>query len=175
MISGFSGSELALDLDDVENHIRVPPSHLSDSAFLAENGLSSSRLFNADSEISSSSTDIKVLSALARAGTPLSSTPPDGTEYTSYQILLRHCRIRGTPRRRFWNYRASLVPVPLYSSGGANDVPPSLKEEEVPIKNPYAMPRTRPRSRLSRPSARHPRRDTISSVRSSLYDAADRA
>ena len=82
MISGFSGSELALDLDDVENHIRVPPSHLSDSAFLAKNGLSSSRLFNADSEISSSSTDIKVLSALAHAGTPLSSTPPDGTEST---------------------------------------------------------------------------------------------
>ena len=37
------------------------------------------------------------------------------------------------------------------------------------------MPRPRPRSRLSRPSAQHPRRDTISSVRSSLYDAADRA
>ena len=44
-------------------------------------------------------------------------------EYTSYQRLLRHWWIRGTPlcvRGRFWNYRTSLVPVPLYASGGAN-------------------------------------------------------
>ena len=35
MIARFNVSELALDLDDVEDHIRVPRSHLSDSAFLA--------------------------------------------------------------------------------------------------------------------------------------------
>ena len=39
MISRFNDSELALDLDDVEDHIRVPRSHLSDSAFLTENSI----------------------------------------------------------------------------------------------------------------------------------------
>jgi hypothetical protein len=84
--------------------------------------VSSSRLFNADSEISSPPSNIKVLSSVAHAGTPLSSTPPDGTEYTTYQRL-HHWRFRGTPfrvRRHLCNYRASLVPVPFYPSGGAN-------------------------------------------------------
>ena len=122
MISRFNDSELALDLDEVEDHIRVPRSHLSDSAFLTENRLSSSRLFNADSELSSPPIDIKVPSSVAQAGIPPSSTPPDGTEYTTYQRL-HHWRFRGTPfrvRLHLCNYRASLVPVPFYPSGGAN-------------------------------------------------------
>ncbi|KAH9990063.1 hypothetical protein BJV77DRAFT_963635 [Russula vinacea] len=114
MISRFNDSELALDLDEVEDHIRVPRSHLSDSAFLTENRLSSSRLFNADSELSSPPIDIKVPSSVAQAGIPLSSTPPDGTE-------------------------ASLVPVPFYPAAertSFHDVPPSPKEEEVPTADP---------------------------------------
>jgi hypothetical protein len=47
-----------------------------------------------------------------------------------------------------------------------HDVPSSPKEEEVPTADPYAMPCARSRSRSSRLPARHPRRDTISSVRS---------
>src|SRR6266849_3603006 len=78
MISRFNGSELALDLDDVDDHIRVPPTHLPDAADPTENDLPSSRLFDADAEILSSPTEIKGPSSLAHAGTPLSSTPPDG-------------------------------------------------------------------------------------------------
>ena len=46
-----------------------------------------------------------------------------------------------------------------------HDVPSSPKEEEVPTADPYAMPCARSRTRSSRLPARHPRRDTISSVR----------
>ena len=179
MISRFNDSELALDLDDVEDHIRVPRSHLSDSAFLTENRLSSSRLFNADSELSSPPIDIKVPSSVAQAGIPLSSTPPDGTEYTTYQRL-HHWRFRGTPfrvRRHLCNTERHSSPYPSTPAAertSFHDVPPSPKEEEVPTADPYAMPCARSRSRSSRLPARHPRRDTISSVRLSLYDAADR-
>ena len=181
MISRFNGSELALDLDDVEDHIRVPRSHLSDSAFLPES-LSSSRLFNADSVISSSPTDIKVPSSVAHAGTPLSSTPPDGTESTpltkdysatggSEAPLSAYAVVSGTTERRSFPYHST----PAAGRTSFHDVPPSPKEEEVPTEDFYAIPRARSRSRSSRLPARHPRRDTISSVRSSLYDAADRA
>jgi hypothetical protein len=181
MISRFNGSELALDLDDVEDHIRVPRSHLSDSAFLPES-LSSSRLFNADSVISSSPTDIKVPSSVAHAGTPLSSTPPDGTESTpltkdysatggSEAPLFAYAVVSGTSERRSFPYHST----PAAGRTSFHDVPPSPKEEEVPTEDFYAIPRARSRSRSSRLPARHPRRDTISSVRSSLYDAADRA
>jgi hypothetical protein len=182
MISRFNGSELALDLEDVED-IRIPPSHLLDSAFLTRNDLSSTRLFNADSEISSSPTDIKVPSATAHAGTPLSSTPPDGTESTpltkdysatggSEAPLAAYAVVSATERRSF-PYHST--PAAERTSFHDVTVPPSPKEEEVPTEDFYATPRPRSRSRSSRLPARHPRRDTISSVRSSLYDAADRA
>jgi hypothetical protein len=184
MISRFNGSELALDLDDVEDHIRVPPSHhhVSDSAFLTENGLSSTRLFSADSEITSSPTDIKVPSPMVHAGTPLSSSPPDGTESTpltkdysatggSEAPLSAYAVVSGTTERRSFPYHST----PSAGRTSFHDVPPSPKEEEVPTEDFYAIPRARSRSRSSRLPARHPRRDTISSVRSSLYDAADRA
>lgn len=180
MISKFNGSELALELEDVEDHIRVPPSHLPRSAFSTGNSLPSPRLFNVDSEILSSPTDIKRAST-SHAGTPLSSTPPDATEGTP--LTKDYCATGGSEaplaayagdsaaERRSYSYR----PTPDARRTSFYDLPPSPKEEEVPTEDPYVMPRPRSRSRSSRVGARLPRRDTVSSVRSSLYEAADRA
>ena len=180
MISRFNGSELALELEDVEDHIRVPPSHVPRSAFSTGNSLPSPRLFNVDSEILSSPTDIKRTST-SHAGTPLSSTPPDATEGTP--LTKDYCAIGGSEaplaayagdsaaERRSYSYR----PTPDARRTSFYDLPPSPKEEEVPTEDPYVMPRPRSRSRSSRVGARLPRRDTVSSVRSSLYEAADRA
>ena len=181
MISRFNGSELALDLEDVEDHIRVPPCHIPDSAHPIENGLPSSRLFDADAENLSSPTEIKDPSDLAHAGTPLSSTPPDGVEGTSLNkdysatggsgAPLSAYSVVSTPAER----RSFLYdPAPMDETS-FHDVPPSPKEEEIPTEDTYAVPRPRSRSRSSRVSRGPRRRDTISSVRSSMYEAADRA
>jgi hypothetical protein len=184
MISKFNGSELELDLEDVEDHIRVPPSRL-DLAFPTENGLPSSRLFDADLETSSSPTEIKGPSTLTHACTPLSSTPPDGTEGTpltrdysatggSEAPLAAYAGASAASERRSFPYHSTPVTDRTF-----HNVPPSPKEEEVltATEDTYSMPRPRLRSpsRWSRVAARHPRRDTISSVRSSLYEVADRA
>jgi hypothetical protein len=183
MISRFNGSELALDLEDVEDHIRVPPSHLPDLGYPTESGLPSSRLFDADADILSSPTEIKGPSTLAHAGTPLSSTPPDGTEGTSvtkdYSAtggsgahLSSYSVVSATAERRSFLYNTT----PLEETS-FHDVLPSPKEEEIPTEDTYVAPRprSRSRSRSSRVSRGPRRRDTISSVRSSIYEAADRA
>jgi hypothetical protein len=181
MISRFNGSELALDLEDVEDHIRVPPSHLPDLAYHTENGLPSSRLFDPDAENLSSPTEIKGSSTLAHAGTPLSSTPPDGTEGTSltkdYSAtggsgapLSTYGVVSAAAERRSFLYN----PTPMEETS-FHDVLPSPKEEEIPTEDTYAVARPRSRSRSSRVSRGPRRRDTISSVRSSIYEAADRA
>ena len=79
--------------------------------------------------------------------------------------------VSGNTERRSFPYRST----PTAERTSFHDVPPSPKEEEVPTEDSYAMPRARSRSRSSRLPAQHPRRDTISSVRSSWHDAADRA
>jgi hypothetical protein len=173
MISRFNGSELALDLEDVEDHIRVSPCPLPDSTYSIENGLPSSRLFDADAENLSSPTEIKGPSGLAHAGTPLSSTPPDGVEGTSltkdYSATGGSGALSAAAERRSFLY-----PAPMDETS-FHDVPPSPKEEEIPTEDTYAVPRPRSRSRSSRVSRGPRRRDTISSVRSSMYEAADRA
>ena len=150
MISRFNGSELDLDLEDVEDLIRVPPTHPQDSAIRTENGPPSSRFFDADAEISSSPIDIKAPSTMTHAGTPLSSTPPDGAERA---LLIKDYSATGE----------SEAPLAAYT-------PPPPKEEEVPADD-LDFPPARPRP--SRPQ--RPRGDTFSSVRSSLYEVADRA
>ncbi len=179
MISRFNGSELELDLEDVEDHIRVP-SHLPDSVYPTENGPPSSRLFDVDAEILSSPTEIKGSSTLAHAGTPLSSTPPDGAEGTSSKDysatggsgapLAAYAVVSSATERRSFVYQSTPVEQTPFP-----DVPPSPKEEEIPTENTYVVPRPRSRSRSSRVTGGPRRRDTISSVRSSFYEAADRA
>jgi hypothetical protein len=178
MISRFNGSELALDLEDVEDHIHVPPSRLPDSAYRTENGLPSSRLFDADSEVLSSPTEIKGSSTLAHAGSPLSSTPPDGTslpkDYSatggSSAPLSAYTVVSAAAERRSFQYN----PTPIDDTS-FHDILHSPKEEETPTEDTYAVPRPRSRSRSSRVSGVPRRRETISSVRSSIYEAADRA
>jgi hypothetical protein len=178
MISRFNGSELALDLEDVEDHIRVPPSHLPRTAFSARNSLPSSRLFDVDSEILSSPVGIKRQATPAHAGTPHSSTPPDGTEVTP--LTKDYCATGGSeaPLTAYASSpverRSSFVydPTPDVGQTSFHDIPTSPKEE-VSTENPYVMPRPRSASRSSRVGAR--RRDTVSSVRSSMYEVADRA
>ena len=180
MISKFNGSELALDLEDVEDYIRTP-SQLPDSAYPAENGLPSSRLFDADSENLSSPTEIKGPSTLAHAGSPLSSTPPDGAEGTSLSkdysatggsgaALSAYTVVSTAAERRSFLYN----PIPIEGTS-SHDVLRSPKEEETPTEDTYAVPRPRSHSRSSRVSRGPRRRETISSVRSSIYEAADRA
>jgi hypothetical protein len=148
------------------------PTFLSIGLVITESSLLSSQLFNADPEVSSTPTDIKVPSSLAHAGTPLSSTPPDGTESTpltkDYSATggseAPLAVVSGTIECRSSPYRST----PAAGRTPFHDVPPS-----VPTEDPYAMPRPLSRSRSSRPLARHPRRDTIYSVQASLYDTAN--
>lgn len=173
MISKFNGSELALDLEDVEDRIRVPPAH---SAIRTENRLPSSRLFDADTETLSSPTDMEPPSVLAHPGTPLSSTPPDGAEgallnkdYSatggSEAPLTAYAVVSATERRSF-PYQSTPV-------AGHNTVPPipSPKEADDSADDIDVPPVRRRPSR----ARHHHRSDTLSSVRSSMYQAADRA
>jgi len=182
LISRFNGSELALDLEDVEDHIRVPPSHLPHSVFSTRHSLPSSRIFDVDSEILSSPVGIKRQATPAHAGTPLSSTPPDGNEGTP--LTKDYCATGGSeapltayaasPYAASPTERHSFVYDPSPEAGRASfhDISTSPKEE-VFTEDPYVMPRPRSVSRSSRVGPR--RRDTVSSVRSSLYEVADRA
>ena len=178
MISRFNGSELELDLEDVEDRIRVPPAHTQISAIRVGNGdRPSSRLFDADAEISSSPTDIKSPSPLVNAGTPLSSTPPDGTEGSvpikdycatgGSEAPLASYAVVSAAERRSYPYQSTPV-AGRDSFQNLLSQPP--KEEDVSADD-IDVPPARPRP----PRARHSRRDTISSVRSSFNEAADRA
>jgi hypothetical protein len=180
MISKFNGSELELDLEDVEDHIRVPPARTQDSATRTGSGNRppSLRLFDADAEISSSPTDIKPPSPspLANAGTPLSSTPPDGTEGSF--LIKDYCATGGSEaplaaysvvsatERRSYPYHST----PVAGRNSFQDIQPPPKEEDDSADD-IDVPPARPRP----PVARRSRGDTISSVRSSFYEAADRA
>jgi hypothetical protein len=68
MISRFNGSELYISLNDVEDHIHVPPTHAWNLAIPRNGGPPSLRLFDADAEFSSSPTEIKPLSPLPVQG-----------------------------------------------------------------------------------------------------------
>ena len=178
MISKFNGSELELDLEDVEDRIRVPPARTQDSAIRTGSGHRppSLRLFDADAEISSSPTDIKPPSPLANAGTPLSSTPPDGTEgsfpikdYSATggsEAPLAAYSVVSAAERRSYPYHST----PVAGRDSFQDISPPPKEEDALVDD-IDVPPARPRP----PLARHSRRNTISSVRSSIYEAADRA
>jgi len=177
MISRFNGSELELDLEDVEDHIRVPPAHTQDSAIRAGNSdRPSTRLFDADAEISSSPTDINPPSPLANAGTPLSSTPPDGTEGSflikdysatggSEAPLAAYAAVAAAERRSY-PYHST----PVAGRDAFQDTSPPPKEEDASVDD-IDVPPARPRP----PRAQHSHRGTIYSVRSSFYEAADRA
>ena len=179
MISRFNGSELALDLEDVEDRIRVPPAHTQDSAIRAGNSdQPSSHLFDADAEILSSPTDMKPPSPppLTNVGAPLSSTPPDGTEgaflikdYSATggsEAPLAAYAVVSAAERRSYPYHST----PVAGRDSFQTIPPTPKEEDVSADD-IDVPPARPRP----PRTRNPRRDTISSVRSSIYVAADRA
>ncbi|KAH9964760.1 major facilitator superfamily domain-containing protein, partial [Russula compacta] len=204
MISKFNGSELELDLEDVEDRIRVPPAHLQDPSVIdaTENRSPSSRLFDVDAEAAaaaSSPTDIK---ALTHPGTPLSSTPPDGAEsallikdysatggsaapLAAYAVVSaaerRSYAYHSTPEAARDSFRGVLPPLPSPPkqeevTAGDLDVPPS------PL-SPLPSPSCRPARSSSYPSPsrgagaarRRSRRDTLSSVCPSLYEAADQA
>ena len=178
MISRFNGSELDLELKDVEDRISVPPTRTPDSAIRTENsGSPSSRLFDADAEFSSSPTDIKPSSTIAHAGTPLGSSPPDGAEgavpikdYSATggsEAPLAAYAVSASERR---SYPYHHTPVPRRTSFHDIDVPLPSKEEEDPGDD-VDVPPARPRASRSR----RLRGDTFSSVRSSFYEAADRA
>jgi hypothetical protein len=80
MISRFNGSELELDLKDVEDHIHVPPRYEPQSTTRSESSPTSLLFDAADDESSCSSTEIKTSSARSNSATPLTSEPPDGAE-----------------------------------------------------------------------------------------------
>ena len=206
MISKFNGSELELDLEDVEDRIRVPRAHLQDPSVIrtTENRSPSSRLFDVDAEAAaaaaSSPIDIK---ALAHPGTPLSSTPPDGAESA---LLIKDYSATGgsgaplaayavvsAAERRSYPYHSTPEAV-RDSFRGVPPPPPTppTKQEgavsadhlDVPLPSPPLSPSPSPPPLPRRSAARTPsrgavrrrsRRDTLSSVRSSLYEAADQA
>ena len=170
MISRFNGSELDLELKDVEDRI----SHAQDSAVRAANGgPPSSRLFDDDTEIASSPTDIKPSSATAHVGTPLSSTPLDGSEGA---VPTKDYSATGGSQVPLAAYAASerqSYPYPHTPASGRDlfhDDPPSSKEEDTSVDD-IDVPPARPRPSRDRRS----RGDTFSSVRTSLYEVADRA
>jgi hypothetical protein len=175
MISRFNGSELDLDLKDVEDRINDPPTHAQDLAVRTETGVSpSSRFFDADddAEMSSSPTDIKPSSTTAHVGTPLSSTPLDGSEgavpakdYSATGGSEAPLAAYAASERRSHPYHHSLS-----GRDSFHDDPLSSKEEEISVDD-IDVPPARPRLTRNRRS----RGDTFSSVRSSLYEAADRA
>jgi hypothetical protein len=176
MISRFNGSELDLELKDVEDRVSDRPTHAQGSAIRTENGgPPSSRLFDPDAEISSSPTDIKPSSTTAHPGTPLSSTPPDGSEvavptkdYSATGGSEAPLAAYAASERR--SYPSHHVAVPGRMSFHDNPPSPSFKEEEISADDVDVPPA---RARPSRD--RRARGDTFSSVRSSLYEAADRA
>ncbi|KAI0290320.1 major facilitator superfamily domain-containing protein [Multifurca ochricompacta] len=191
MISRFNGSELELELKDVEDRICVPPAlapsisraRLPQSQIhAAEN--SSIPIFNPNTGISSSPVDIKPPPVLTNDATPLSSTPPDGIEgallikgysatgESEAPLVTQAALIAAAERRSFPHQHASAAGM-----GSFEEVLSQPKDEEIPgteDDTEVPPPPARPRRRLSH-GIRRPRTDTISSVRSSLYEVADRA
>jgi len=171
MISKFNGSELELNLGDVEDHIRVP-AHLPNPAIRTENGPPSLLVFDADAQISSSPTDIKAPSSQIHAGTPLSSSPPDSRGDGESAPLIKDYSATAESGTSLAAVDRHSIP---YSAAGRNSFQDihSPKAEEDTADDVDVVP-VRQR-RPSRRSVGRPRRDTLSSVRSSFYEAADHA
>jgi MFS family permease len=187
MISRFNGSELELDLEDVVDRICVPPSldssHLPRPSIRTEN--SSTPLFDADGDIADSPKDLTAPPAPTNATTPLSTTPPEGTESAplikdyatmdeSDAPLAAHAFVnsserstflyQNTPDARRATFPRVITPPPLRRSRLSTETDEDLIDR---ISVPLARPRP--------PRIQRPRADTRSSVRSSLYEVADRA
>jgi len=172
MISKFNGSELELNLGDVEDRIRVP-AHLPNPAIRTENGPPPSLLFDADdAHISSSPTDIKMPSSQVHAGTPLGSSPLDGRGGGESSPLIKdYSATAGSGTSLAATARHSIP----YSATGRNsfhDTHPPKAEDDTADDIDVVPARQR---RPSRRSVGRPRADTFSSVRSSFYEAADHA
>jgi hypothetical protein len=190
MISRFNGSELELDLEDVVDRICSPPtldySHPPHPSIRTEN--SSTPLFDADGEIADSPKDLTAPSDPTNDSMPLSSSPPEGIESAplikdyatmgeSDAPLASHTFVHTferptfsyqmTPESRRTSFPAVTTPAPPRRSRLSTR---STRADDDLIDG-YAVPS--PRARLPRPQ--RPRADTRSSVRSSLYEVADRA
>ena len=187
MISRFNGSELELDLEDVVDRICVPPtldsSHLPRPSIRTEN--SSTPLFDADGETTDSPKDLTAPPAPTSATTPLSTTPPEGTESVplikdyatmdeSEAPLAAHAFVNSSERQTF-SYQ--MTPEARRATFPRVTTPPPLRrsrlstETDEDLIDRIAVPPARPRP----PHIQRPRADTRSSVRSSLYEVADRA
>ena len=187
MISRFNGSELELDLEDVVDRICDPPtldySHLPHPPIRTEN--SSTPLFDADGEIADSPKDLIAPPAPTNASMPLSPSPPEGKESAP---LLKDYATMGesdaplaahafahTSERHTFSYQQT--PDSRRATFPAIATPPPMRrsrlstEADEVIIDRSEVPPARPR--LPRPQ--RPRADTRASVRSSLYEAADRA
>ena len=187
MISRFNGSELELDLEDVVDRICSPStldsSHPPRPSIRTEN--SSTPLFDADGEIADSPKDLTAPSAPTNDSMPLSSSPPEGIEsaplikdyatmgesdsplasQTFVHTSERHTfSYQMTPESQRTSFPAATTPAPPRRSRLSTRADDDLIDG-------YAIPPAR--SRLPRPQ--RPRSDTRSSVRSSLYEVADRA
>ncbi|KAI0269991.1 major facilitator superfamily domain-containing protein [Gloeopeniophorella convolvens] len=179
MISRFNGSELELHLGDVEDRVRVPPPSRASPprpSIRAENSLMP--LFDADSQVTSPPMEIGTTGTLADDATPLSSSPPNGAEGAplikdyaatgeSGAPLAPHTPPRSAERRSFL-YEGT--PAPERGSFASAESPPP-KEGDPGEPDDADLPPVRPRP----PRARRARADTRASVRSSLYEVADRA
>ena len=173
MISRFNGSELELDLKDVEDHIHVPPRHEPHSATRTESS-PTSLLFDADNESSRSSTEIKTPPTRSNSATPLSSEPPDGAEgaifindYSatgeSRAPLTAHAIISATEHHLFPYNTTSAS-----RCDSSQDIAPPPKEEDTPDDDIDVSP-AHPRL----PRARRPHAESGSSIRSSMFEVAD--
>jgi hypothetical protein len=181
MISRFNGSELELDLEDVVDRICVPPtldsSYPPHPSIRTEN--SSTPLFDADGEISNSPKELAAPPAPTNASMPLSPSPPEGIESAplikdyaamgeSDAPLASHA-LTQTSERHAFSYQLS-PESPRATFPDITTPPPrsrlSTEEEDGLIDGtPVSSVRPRP-PRVQR---------SRSSVRSSLYEVADRA
>ena len=185
MISRFNGSELELDLEDVVDRIFVTStldsSRLPRPSIRTEN--STTPLFDADSDISNSPMDLAP-PAPTNASMPLTPSPPEGIES---EPLIKDYAAMGesdapfavhasthTSERHVTLYQ--LTPESRATFPGV-PMPPQLPrpglstEEEDGLIGGTSAPSARPRL----PRLQRSRADTRSSVRSSLYEVADRA
>ena len=174
MISRFNGSELELDLNDVEDdiHIHVPPPHTLYSATHSENGPTPS-LFDADAEILSPPTDTKALSTRTSSAIPRSSELLNGVEGGRLISDYSATGESGTPLSAHpiastEHHSFPYPPTPTIGHSSSHDISPPTKEEEIPEDDIDAPP-----THLRSPRARRSRGDSVSSVRSSLYEVAD--
>ena len=185
MISRFNGSELELDLEDVVDRIYVP--HISNSSrpphptICTEN--SATPLFDADGEISNK--DLAALPAPTNASMPLAPSQPEGIESEPFikdyaamgesDAPLDAHGLTHTFESPASSYRLTLE-SPRANFPGVTMSPPPRRprlstEEEEGLMDGISVPTARPRL----PRVQRPRADTRSSVRSSLYEVADRA